>query len=159
MQRKCKGAKMKKLAFILMFSLVGALILSACMPQPGSGGSTTSGSGSGVTSTPGSTEPPSGTPQSITVTLDDQGKTINLRVGDSFLLKLGEGYDWNITISDQSIVSRAMGIAVIRGAQGVYDAHKAGTVTLSATGDPQCLQSQPSCGLPSISFEVTIVVS
>lgn len=150
---------MKKIAFILMFGLVGAIVLSACMAQPGSGGSNTTGSGSGVTSTPGSSEPPSGTPQSITVTLDDQGKTIHLKVGDSFLLKLGEGYDWNITISDQSVISRAMGILVIRGAQGIYDAHQAGTATLSAVGDPQCLSAQPACAMPSVSFEITVVVS
>jgi hypothetical protein len=93
-----------------------------------------------------------------TVTLDDQGKTIQLGVGQSFLLKLGEDYDWQVTASDQNVVSRARNIAVVRGAQGVYDAHQAGTVTLTASGDPACRQSQPPCAMPSMLFTVTIVV-
>ena len=93
-----------------------------------------------------------------TITLDDQGKTIQLVVGDSFLLKLGEQFDWAVTISDQNVVSRVKNIAVVRGAQGVYDALQPGTVTLTATGDPPCRQSKPPCMAPSLLFTVTIVV-
>ena len=47
------------------------------------------------------------------ITLADDGQTITLQVNETFLLKLGEEYDWNITIDDQTIVSRD----VVRGAQ------------------------------------------
>ncbi len=40
--------------------------------------------------------------ESQTVTLADNGRTITLKVNETFLLKLGEGYDWNITIDDQT---------------------------------------------------------
>jgi hypothetical protein len=50
------------------------------------------------------------------VTLDNQGKTITLVVGESFLLKLGETYNWGVAISNQAVLSRVMNIAVIRGA-------------------------------------------
>jgi len=93
-----------------------------------------------------------------TVTLDDRGKTVSLAVGDDFLLKLGEQYTWDISVSDQSIISRIRNITVIRGAQGVYHALKPGTATLTASGDPLCRQSQPACAMPSILFEVTIEV-
>jgi hypothetical protein len=93
-----------------------------------------------------------------TITLDDQGKTITLVVGESFLLELGETYTWDISISDQSVISRVKNIAVVLGAQGIYDALQPGTVTLIASGDPLCRQSKPACGLPSIQFTVTIVV-
>lgn len=79
-------------------------------------------------------------------------------MGQSFLLNLGDQYDWNINVADQTIVSRVKNIAVIRGAQGVYDAVKAGTTTLTAMGDPMCRQSKPACAMPSIFFEVTLVV-
>jgi hypothetical protein len=100
--------------------------------------------------------PPAGS--STTVTLADDGKTITLHVGDSFLLKLGEDYDWTVTVDDQTIVSRAKGIAVIRGAQGVYDALRAGTTTLTAVGDPACRQATPPCEQPSRTFTIQIVV-
>jgi ABC-type Fe3+-hydroxamate transport system substrate-binding protein len=158
---------MKKMTWFLTFTVMGMILLSACAPQLGQGGSNPSVTPA-VTGTSGSPEvtqePPTGStveptpgPEQI-VTLDDQGKTIYLKVGEGFLLKLGENYDWTVTISDQNVVSRVMNIAVIRGAQGVYDAHQTGTVTLSATGDPQCLLSQPACAQPSIQFEITIVV-
>ena len=89
---------------------------------------------------------------------NDQGKTITMNTGDSFLLQLGDVYTWDISISDQAILSRVMNIAVIKGAQGVYIAHQPGTVTLIAAGDPLCRQSQPPCMMPSIAFKVTVVV-
>jgi hypothetical protein len=133
---------MKTIRSILMFLLVGVFFLSACTAQP-------------IHPGPSATPPPA---ESQTITLDDQGKTITLAVGDSFLLKLGEAYNWDVSISDQAVLSRVIGIAVIRGAQGVYAAHLTGTVTLSATGDPQCRQSQPACAMPSLLFTITVMV-
>jgi hypothetical protein len=101
-----------------------------------------------------------GTPtsESPTVTLADQGKTITLAVGQRFLLSLGEGYNWNVSIDNQNMVSRVIGILTVRGSQGLYEAHLPGTATLTATGDPLCRQSKPPCERPSILFNVKIVV-
>jgi len=44
------------------------------------------------------------------------------------------------------------------GAQGIYLAHKPGTVTMTATGDPACRQSKPACMMPSIIFTLHIEV-
>jgi len=104
---------------------------------------------------------PSSTPTAVstqTVTLAEDGQTITLRVGESFLLKLGEDYTWTPIVDDETIVSRAKGIAVVRGAQGVYDALKVGKTTLTAAGDPVCRQVKPPCGQPSREFEIQIVV-
>lgn len=132
---------MKIIRSIALILITGALCLSACASQPVPTGPAV------IPSTDGKT-----------VTLDDQGKTISLAVGDSFLLKLGEQYNWDIAVSDQGVLSRVKNIAVIRGAQGIYEAHQAGTVSLSAKGDPECLQSQPPCASPSIQFSITVVV-
>ncbi len=93
-----------------------------------------------------------------TVTLADDGHTLTFHAGQSFLLELGEEYDWNVTVSDQSIVSRKVNVLTVRGAQGIYDAHKAGTTTLIATGDPVCRNANPPCALASRQFHVQIVV-
>ena len=93
------------------------------------------------------------------ITLDDNGKTFNLKVGDSFLLNLGaDVYDWTVTVDNETIVHLKMGVMVIKGAQGIYDALAPGTAVLSATGDPHCRQSNPPCGAPSILFTITVVV-
>ncbi len=94
-----------------------------------------------------------------TITLDDDGKTITLQVDETFLLKLGEGYDWNISIDDQTVISREVNVLVVRGAQGIYRAHKPGRATLTAVGDPACRKSVPPCAAPSRLFRLYVVVS
>ena len=163
---------MKKIASILIFIVLCILIVSACaQQQPTQSGPATSAvkPDGTVTSSVPTVEmtplPPAGTPGETTaagqkiVTLDDQGQTISLMVGESFLLNLGDAYAWEVNISDQNVLSRAKNITVIHGAQGVYDANQAGAVTLSASGDPQCRQSQPPCALPSVQFTIKVVVN
>ena len=93
------------------------------------------------------------------ITLSDNGKSITLHKGESFLLKLGEMYNWNIEIDNQTVVSRAMNIMVVRGAQGIYDAHNPGQAVLTGVGDPWCITSIPSCKMPSILFKLNVTVT
>jgi hypothetical protein len=83
-------------------------------------------------------------PGARTVTLADDGKTISLAPGETFLLALGDG-QWSPEIDNQAVVSRVINIAVVRGAQGVYMAHIPGTAHLTATSG-------------SVTFRLTIVV-
>ncbi len=98
------------------------------------------------------------TQESQTITLADNSRTITLNVNETFLLKLGEGYDWNITIDDQTIFSRVVNVLVVKGAQGLYVAHRPGNTTLTAVGSPESLKSQPPCARPSILFKLFVVV-
>ena len=96
---------------------------------------------------------------SYTVVLGDNSKTFNLHVGDSLLLNLGaDVYDWDVSIDDQSVVSLRMGVLVIQGAQGLYDAHAPGTAIFTAAGNPKCHSATPPCMMPSILFRVMIIV-
>jgi predicted secreted protein len=92
------------------------------------------------------------------ITLADDGHTITMRVGDSFLLSLTQDYDWTVTVSDPTILSRAVNILVVRGAQGVYEAHQSGTIELTANGDPLCRNGKPACDMPSRLFHVAIMI-
>jgi len=93
-----------------------------------------------------------------TVTLVDNQTNIALGVGDTFLLKLGEGYDWSVTVVDNAIVDREKNVAVVRGAQGIYKALAAGDTDVTATGDPVCRSAPPPCALASIMFVVHAAV-
>jgi hypothetical protein len=170
--------KMKtKKVILLAFSLASFVALSSCakaelVAQPGiptispvtviAGTPVPAGSTGPVTEFPAGNNPGTATEpapgESRIITLNDRGSTIPLKVGDQFLLKLGEGFEWSINISDLSVISRVPNILVVKGAQGVFVAHQPGKVTLSAAGDPLCRQSKPACGMPSIAFEVTLVV-
>ena len=92
------------------------------------------------------------------VTLSDQDRTVALQVGHRVLVNLGEEFDWTVEIDDPSILSRVPNIAVVRGAQGVYEAHRAGQAVLTASGDPVCRKVQPACAQASRPFRVQIAV-
>ncbi|MCX9010995.1 MAG: hypothetical protein OIN66_07730 [Candidatus Methanoperedens sp.] len=93
------------------------------------------------------------------ITLADDGKTITLQVNETFLLKLGEEYDWNVTVDDQTVLSRVVNVLVVRGAQGIYEAHKPGKATLTAVGDPFCRKAIPPCAAPSRQFRLRVDVA
>lgn len=93
------------------------------------------------------------------VTLADNGQTLHLTVGHSFLLNLGAKYNWTVTVDDQTILSREVNILVIRGAQSIYKALVPGETGLTANGDPACLQDSPPCLAPSQFFSIKVIVS
>ena len=93
------------------------------------------------------------------VTLEQNNQAISLKKGKSFLLKLGDSHDWSVDITNQTVVSRVMNVMVIRGAQGLYQAHNIGTTTLTDTGDPVCYKETPRCLTPSIVFRLGINVT
>ncbi len=91
-------------------------------------------------------------PQPVTydATMADNGKIFIMNIGDKLRINFDYSYAWSmVSISDP---------AVLAGAQDGYFALASGTTTLTTTGNPQCLNSTPPCGMPSIMFTVTVIV-
>ncbi len=128
----------------------------AAGPSPSAGSSPTAS----ATTIPsvGSTAAPTSAATLPPVTLADNGKMLTLHPGDRFLLQLGDEYNWTVSVEDQSIVSRLVNVLPIRGAQGIYEAKRAGRTELTAVGDPKCRQARPPCGMPSRLFRLSLVV-
>jgi hypothetical protein len=115
-----------------------------------------SGSGiPGASATPTVTAPAA---ESRTVTLDDDHQTLTLHVGERFLLKLGDTLTWQVTVSDESVVSRVPNVTVVKGAQGIYEAKKIGQATLNGAGSPICA---PNTACPQLirAFTVSLEVA
>lgn len=94
-----------------------------------------------------------------TITLEDGGTTVRVAVNERVQVALKkDGYEWAVTVSDPTVLKPLDDTAKVSGAQGVYQALKPGTATLTGVGDPLCARSRPACGVPSIQVEVTIVV-
>lgn len=114
-----------------------------------------------TTPTPKPTPEPKPTPAttagSLVVTQVDNGATLRLVVGQEFLLDLGSSLDWAATVADLDVVSRVIGVLVVQGAQGIYEARAPGTTVLSAIGSPNC--SSGICPLYRVAFKVTITVN
>ncbi len=107
-----------------------------------------------VVASPGAVGTP---PGSLRVTQADNGHTISLRVGQTFLVALGNTLDWNVTVADPTIVSRVVNVLVVRGAQGLYRANAPGQTTLTATGRPICAPGQ-ACPMFIQLVKVNLVV-
>ncbi|HEY8286785.1 MAG TPA: hypothetical protein VIJ28_20530 [Chloroflexota bacterium] len=109
--------------------------------------------GNGTTFTPSAPTAPSG-PQVITPA--NNGQVLHYTVGQKFVLELGPDYVWNLAFSTPGIVKRAINVAMIRGAQGIYTATVAGHTTLTAIGTTVC--PGPTCSDPARGFQVTLIV-
>ncbi|NOH02698.1 MAG: hypothetical protein HND47_12430 [Chloroflexi bacterium] len=92
------------------------------------------------------------TPVAITIeaTMADNGRTFVMNVGDKLRLNLDLSYGWSaFSISDP---------AVIAGTQDGFFVLEAGTATLTTTGNPECLNLTPPCGMPSVLYSITVIV-
>jgi hypothetical protein len=93
------------------------------------------------------------------LTLEDTGRTINLKVGDKFQVVLQkEGYTWTLDTSDSKLVTPLASEPLLPGAQGVFQATGTGIVRLSAVGELPCHKSNPPCSAPILGFQVTLVI-
>jgi hypothetical protein len=80
-----------------------------------------------------------------------------LAVGESFVLKLGKDFNWDVQLADDHIVSRKIGITMVRGTQGIYEAYAPGRTKLTATGTPNCGAGTPCPELARL-FQLTIEI-
>lgn len=88
------------------------------------------------------------------VTQADNGKTVTVKVGSRFVLKLGEE-QWTVDVSDPTVIRRLPNFMMVRGAQGIYQVLKPGTTTLSAQGRPVCNAGE-MCAQYIVNFSTTI---
>ncbi len=92
------------------------------------------------------------TPVAITIeaAMEDNGRTFVMDVGDKLRLNLDLSYGWSaFSISNPTVIA---------GAQDGFFALEAGTATLTTTGNPECLNFTPPCGMPSILYSITVIV-
>ena len=95
----------------------------------------------------------------LTITLDDGGKTINLKVGERFMLLLKrENYTWTPRLSDDGVLKLVDDASIIPGAQGVFQAERAGSTRLFAIGELPCHKENPPCNVRVLAFEIGFVV-
>jgi hypothetical protein len=94
----------------------------------------------------------------VTITRADAGATIRLAVKQRVLVKLGTALEWTVTIGNEAVLARVPGITLVRGAQGLFEARKAGRATIYAVGDAACRKATPPCMVPSLLVTVRVVI-
>lgn len=96
------------------------------------------------------------------VTLEDNGTIVNLKVGDSVLVLLGDTVAWRMySLSyDVAILGQAQGAGTaIIGYIGLFKTAGMGMGTLSITGDPACIWRAVPCSDPQTNFKVSFAVT
>ncbi len=92
-----------------------------------------------------------------TVNMQNAESGVSLRVGERFLLDLGER-GWKIRLDDAALLERVTDATPPAGSQGYFQALKAGKTKLYATSDPPCRQSKPPCLLPTLFLEINVTI-
>jgi hypothetical protein len=94
-----------------------------------------------------------------TITIEDGDKTIEVRVGERIMLVLkDETLEWVAGVQDSTILKKVTDADIIPGAQGIFEAQRAGQTKLFAQGDPRCGKLTPPCQSPSFFFQLNVVV-
>jgi len=91
------------------------------------------------------------------VTIADNGKTINMNSGDGFMLNLSSDfYDWSVQVDNESVLGfeQGTGTSIL----GIFRARTPGIATLTASGNPKCINLTPPCLSPSIMFVIYTTV-
>ena len=94
----------------------------------------------------------------LTITRADQGKTINLAVGQQFLVNLGGDYGWQVNFDELKHIVAVPTLLPILGAQGIFQPVAVGRTSFKAKGEPTCNKDQPPCAGTTVQFEVTIAI-
>ena len=101
---------------------------------------------------------PAATPQANTITMKDSGATEQVKVGDKIVVQLEDGLDWNLQLSNSSVLQPAAdGVFYIKATQGRYKAVAPGSVVISATGRPKC-NPGAMCSQLEVAFQTTVKV-
>jgi hypothetical protein len=94
-----------------------------------------------------------------TISLSDNGQTLQLQVGDTFALDLPDTNTvWQVQVGDQTVVAPAPDITGSATQEG-YRALATGSTQLVATGAPPCATVDPPCRVMAVEFRLIIVVS
>lgn len=94
----------------------------------------------------------------VTVTFETAGSPVEMAVGDTLELALGDVYEWEVKVADSTILVLDTTAPVGVGSTGVYKAVKPGQTNVEASGEPFCRKSNPPCGMPSRFFEIGVTV-
>ncbi len=143
---------MKRMWMVLLGLALTAALLVGC----GSTGGETAAPGSSNTAAPVVEATPTEEPIApFDITLAQDATKLLMTVGQTTTVKLGYFYYWTVTVSDPTVVGLKEGVELQQGEQGVFEALKAGKVTLSAVGN-SC--ETPPCAMPAQEFTVEIEV-
>jgi hypothetical protein len=133
------------------------------MPDAAYAGTATSGPGH-ISSPPPSSSPrptPGAIDGTVTVTDDDSGSTLHVRVGQRLRVRLSSGtWDPPVSSADSVVTRRSSngGYPTDQPVDAVFDAVGRGAADVTAQSDAACFHTEPRCLMASRQWQVHVVV-
>lgn len=146
----------------LVLFVVLALVLAGCSSAGGETAAPAGGAGNQQAAPTSGGDTGAAAAQSgdqVVITKDNQGKTVEMTVGQKLLVKLGEDYDWRVDVTPAFLLSQVSDAQLNKGEQGMYEAKMNGQATVQATGSPVCAKAEPACKDPNVQFNVSIKIN
>lgn len=98
----------------------------------------------------------------VTVTQDDNGKTVTLRRGQHLVVTLDDSaWEWSSPDTDSASVLERTAVSANPSSTHVtaaFDAKSAGQAHVSASKDAPCRRAQPPCMVPTYLWQITVNV-
>jgi len=96
----------------------------------------------------------------VSITLNDNGKTVPVKVGDIVEIYLGNSQVWSVSISDPSNILRKSMLMIAEkiGTQGRYTVVNQGSAEIMAAGSARC-ETGKLCPMYALSFRAMIVAT
>ena len=117
----------RRIRITLCFFILAGLLLAACGSAAPSGGS-----GAAPTAAGGSES--SGGGNQVVVTQADSGKTIQMKVGQQLLVKMGTDEKWKVDVTPAFLLPAVADATLGEGEQGLFEAKMNGKATVQVTG-------------------------
>ena len=92
-----------------------------------------------------------------TLTYADNGSTVNASVGDTIELQLSPQMNWDVSVSDSTVLATASSAALAPDVQGLWQAASVGQSSITANGRPVCNPGE-ACPQLIIHFQATVDV-
>jgi hypothetical protein len=94
----------------------------------------------------------------VSVTLDDNRRGVDLKVGQYLSVRLGQGYDWQVSVSQPGVLEFTSTASEPQGQQAVLRAVQSGETRVVADRQPTFKRTQPPCTEPTRAYYVNVRV-
>lgn len=112
-----------------------ALIVVLAFALVSCGGGATQAPSSSGGSTGGNTPSGGAAASQVVITTDSQGKTVEMKVGQQLLVKLGTEGNCKVDVTPTFLLNSVEGATLAAGEQALYEAKMQGAATVQATCD------------------------
>jgi hypothetical protein len=90
----------------------------------------------------------------LSVNRNDNGRAVELNVGQYLSVRLGQDYDWRVSLSEPAVLEFTSTTSDPQRQQAILRAVQPGETRVVADGQPSCKRTDPPCNQPTRAFYI-----